>query len=164
MPKPLNLEFHNWRLWLAITCLIIAGTLIPYKFSVTLTPSLKHRIYWLTRNPDKVVRGDYILFHHKELAAKVGMKKSEEMLKVIGCNEGDQLTVDEEKKFYCNGEYLVRAKDISLKGEPLQHFVFNGQIPKGVMFVMGQHKDSYDSRYFGFVEKNRILAKTYPIF
>ena len=164
MPKPLNLEFHNWRLWLAITCLIIAGTLIPYKFSVTLTPSLKHRIYWLTRNPDKVVRGDYILFHHKELAAKVGMKKSEEMLKVIGCNEGDQLTVDEEKKFYCNGEYLVRAKDISLKGEPLQHFVFNGQIPKGVMFVMGQHKDSYDSRYFGFVEKNRILAKAYPIF
>lgn len=149
---------------MAITCLLVAGTLLPYKFSVTLTPSLKHRIYWLTRNPDKVVRGDYVLFHHKELAAKVGMKKSEEMLKVIGCNEGDQLTVDAEKKFYCNGEYLVRAKDISLKGEPLQHFVFNGQIPKGVMFVMGQHKDSYDSRYFGFVDKNRILAKAYPIF
>ena len=164
MPKQLNLDFHNWRLWLAITCLIVAGTLLPYKFSVTLTPSLKHRIYWLTRNPDKVVRGDYVLFHHKELAAKVGMKKSEEMLKVIGCNEGDQLTVDAEKKFYCNGEYLVRAKDISLKGEPLQHFVFNGQIPKGVMFVMGQHKDSFDSRYFGFVDKNRILAKAYPIF
>ncbi|BCS51805.1 hypothetical protein GSbR_36080 [Geobacter sp. SVR] len=149
---------------MAITCLLVAGTLIPYKFSVTLTPSLKHRIYWLTRNPDKVVRGDYVLFHHKELAAKVGMKKSEEMLKVIGCNEGDQLTVDAEKKFYCNGEYMVRAKDISLKGEPLQHFVFNGQIPKGVMFVMGQHKDSYDSRYFGFVDKNRILAKAYPIY
>ncbi|WP_173201746.1 S26 family signal peptidase [Geobacter sp. SVR] len=164
MPKPLNLDFHNWRLWMAITCLLVAGTLIPYKFSVTLTPSLKHRIYWLTRNPDKVVRGDYVLFHHKELAAKVGMKKSEEMLKVIGCNEGDQLTVDAEKKFYCNGEYMVRAKDISLKGEPLQHFVFNGQIPKGVMFVMGQHKDSYDSRYFGFVDKNRILAKAYPIY
>jgi len=164
MPKPLNLDFHNWRLWLAITCLLVAGTLLPYKFSVTLTPSLKHRIYWLTRNPDKVVRGDYVLFHHKELATKVGMKKSEEMLKIIGCNEGDQLTIDEEKKFYCNGEYLVRAKDFSLKGEPLQHFVFNGQIPKGVMFVMGQHKDSYDSRYFGFVDKSRILAKAYPIF
>jgi len=164
MPKPLNLDFHNWRLWMAITCLLVAGTLLPYKFSVTLTPSLKHRIYWLTRNPEKVVRGDYVLFHHKELAAKVGMKKSEEMLKVLGCNEGDQLTVDAEKKFYCNGEYMIRAKDISLKGEPLQHFVFNGQIPKGVMFVLGQHKDSYDSRYFGFVDKNRILAKAYPIF
>jgi len=164
MPKPLNLEFSNWRLWLAITVLLVAGTLIPYKISVTLTPSLKHRVYWLIRNPDKVVRGDYVLFRHKELSARMGMKKSEDVMKILGCNEGDLLTVDAEKKFYCNGEYLVRAKDISLKGEPLQHFVFNGTIPKGVMFVMGQHKDSFDSRYFGFVDKSRILAKAYPIF
>ena len=164
MPKPLNLEFSNWRLWLAITVLLVAGTLIPYKISVTLTPSLKHRVYWLIRNPDKVVRGDYVLFRHKELSARMGMKKSEDVMKILGCNERDLLTVDAEKKFYCNGEYLVRAKDISLKGEPLQHFVFNGTIPKGVMFVMGQHKDSFDSRYFGFVDKSRILAKAYPIF
>ena len=164
MPKQLNLDFHNWRFWLAITVLLIAGTLLPYKFSVTLTPSLKHRIYWLTRNPDKVVRGDYVLFRHKELSDRMGTKKSEDVMKILGCNEGELFTVDAEKKYYCNGEYLVRAKDISLKGEPLQHFVFNGTIPKGAMFVMGQHKDSYDSRYFGFVDKSRILAKAYPIF
>ena len=63
MPKPLNLEFRNWRLWLAITSLLVAGTLLPYKISVTLTPSLKHRVYWLIRNPDQVERGDYVLFH-----------------------------------------------------------------------------------------------------
>lgn len=164
MPKPLNLDFRNWRFWLAITALLAAGTLLPGKISVTLTPSLKHRLYWLTRNPDKVMRGDYVLFRHKELTDRIGMKMSEDVMKILGCNEGDLLTVDVEKKFYCNGEYLVRAKDISLKGEPLQHFVFNGQIPKGFMFVMGQHKDSYDSRYFGFVDKSRILAKAYPIF
>lgn len=164
MPKPLNLDFRNWRLWLAITCLLVAGTLLPYKISVTLTPSLKHRVYWLTRNPDHVGRGEYVLFHDKELAAKIGMKKSEDMMKLVGCNEGEMLTVDAEKKFYCNGEYLVRAKDFSLKGEPLQHFTFNGTVPKGAMFVMGEHKDSYDSRYFGFVDKSRILARAYPIF
>jgi len=49
----------------------------------------------------------------------MGMKKSEDVVKILGCNEGDLLTVDSEKKFYCNGEYLFRAKDISLKGEPL---------------------------------------------
>ena len=164
MPKPLNLEFRNWRLWLAITSLLVAGTLLPYKISVTLTPSLKHRVYWLVRNPDRVERGDYVLFHHKELVMKVGMKKSEEMLKVVGCDEGDLLTVDCQKRFYCNGEYLVQAKEFSLKGEPLRHFVFNGPVPNGFMFVMGQHKDSYDSRYFGLVEKSRIRAKAYPIF
>ncbi len=164
MPKPLNLEFRNWRLWLAITCLLVAGTLLPYKVSVTLTPSLKHRVYWLTRNPDRVGRGEYVLFNDKELAYRIGMNKSEDMMKLVGCNEGDQLTVDAEKKFYCNGEYLVRAKDFSLKGAPLQHFAYNGIVPKGTMFVMGEHKDSYDSRYFGFVDKSRILAKAYPIF
>ena len=163
MPKPLNLEFSNWRLWLAITSLLVAGTLIPYKFSVTLTPSLKHRVYWLVRGPDRVGKGDYVLFKHQELSASMGMKKSENVMKILGCNEGDLLTVDAEKKFYCNGEYLVRAKDFSLKGEPLQHFAFNGPVPKGFMFVMGQHKDSYDSRYFGFVEKSRIIAKAFPI-
>ncbi|MBI5655532.1 MAG: S26 family signal peptidase [Geobacter sp.] len=164
MPKPLNLEFRNWRLWLAITVLLVAGTLLPYKISVTLTPSLTHRVYWLIRYPDKVVRGDYVLFRHKELSARMGIKKSDDVMKIIGCNEGDLLTVDVEKKFFCNGEYLVRAKDFSLKGEPLQHFTFNGPVPKGFMFVMGQHKDSYDSRYFGFVDKSRILAKADPIF
>lgn len=149
---------------MAITCLLIAGTLIPYKFSVTLTPSLKHRVYWLTRNPDRVEKGDYVLFRHRELSTRMGIKKSEDVMKILGCNERELLTVDADKKFFCNGEYLVRAKDFSLKGEPLQHFVFNGPVPKGFMFVMGQHKDSFDSRYFGFVEKTRILAKAYPIF
>jgi signal peptidase I/conjugal transfer pilin signal peptidase TrbI len=149
---------------MAITCLLIAGTLIPYKFSVTLTPSLKHRVYWLTRNPDRVEKGDYVLFRHRELSTRMGIKNSEDVMKILGCNEGELLTVDADKKFFCNGEYLVRAKDFSLKGEPLQHFVFNGPVPKGFMFVMGQHKDSFDSRYFGFVEKTRILAKAYPIF
>lgn len=164
MQKPLNLDFRNWQIWLAILCLLVAGTLLPYKFSVTMTPSLKHRVYWLIRHPDYVGKGEYVLFRHKELADRLGMQKLEEMMKLIGCDEGDQLIVDAEKKFYCNGEYLVRAKDFSLKGESLQHFVFNGRVPKGAMFVMGEHKDSYDSRYFGFVDKSRILAKAYPIF
>jgi signal peptidase I/conjugal transfer pilin signal peptidase TrbI len=91
------------------------------------------------------------------------MKRSEDVMKILGCNEGDLLAVDAEKRFYCNGEYLVRAKDYSLKGEPLRHFVYRGTVPKGFMFVMGEHKDSYDSRYFGLVDKSRILAKAYPI-
>lgn len=164
MPKPLDLDFRNWRLWLSITCLLVAGTLLPYKISVTLTPSLKHRVYWLVRSPDRVGKGDYVLFKDRELTTRMGMKQSEVVMKILGCNEGDLLTVDAEKRFFCNGDYLVRAKDVSLKGETLKHFSFTGAVPKGFMFVMGEHKDSYDSRYFGFVDKSRIMAKAYPIF
>ena len=46
----------------------------------------------------------------------------------------------------------------------MQYFAFNGKIPSDFMFVMGEHKDSYDSRYFGLKEKSRVRAKLYPIF
>jgi signal peptidase I/conjugal transfer pilin signal peptidase TrbI len=72
--------------------------------------------------------------------------------------------VDAGKRFFCNGEFLGVAKDYSRKGEKMQFFAFNGKIPRGFMFVMGEHKDSYDSRYFGLKEKSRIRAKLYPIY
>ncbi len=128
MPKPLNLEFGNWRLWLALAALLVAGTLLPSRISVTLTPSLKHRLYWLVNSPERVGRGDYVLFQGRDLTSRMGVSKTEEMLKIVGCNEGDILAVTGEKKFFCNGEYLVRAKDLSLKGVPLRYFVFNGTI------------------------------------
>ena len=145
--------------------LLAVGTALPYKISVTITPSLTKRVFWINHNPDHVGHGDYVLFAYRnETIANVLGKRSEDMMKIIGCDEGETLTVDENKSFYCNGEYLVKAKDRSLKGVPLPQFVYNGAIPAGFMFVMGQHRDSYDSRYFGLLEKSRVRAKAYPIF
>lgn len=164
MQKPSPPDFRDWRLWLAITALLAAGTFLPGKLSVTLTPSLEHRVFWLDRSPERVSKGDYVLFRHRELPAGMGVKAPEDVLKIVGCDEGDVLTVDSDRLFFCNGDYLARAKEVSLKGEPLRHFVFNGTIPRGYVFVMGQHRDSYDSRYFGFIEKKSIRARAYPIF
>jgi signal peptidase I/conjugal transfer pilin signal peptidase TrbI len=164
MQKPSPPDFRDWRLWLAITALLAAGTFLPGKLSVTLTPSLDHRVFWLDRSPERVSKGDYVLFRHRELPAGMGVKTPEDVLKIVGCDEGDVLSVDSDRLFFCNGDYLVRAKEVSLKGEPLRHFVFNGTIPRGYVFVMGQHRDSYDSRYFGFIEKKSIRARAYPIF
>lgn len=147
--------------------LTLIGVAIPYKISVTMTPSLKHRVYWVSHNPDKVVNGDYVLFHFADIAAQYRLDDKREMMKIIGCNEGEILSVNADKEYFCNGKYLqVKAKDISLKGEPLKHFVplADMKVPAGYMFVMGQHKDSLDSRYFGYISKDRIKAKAYPLF
>ena len=164
-----SLEAHrllkSWRFWLLVLCLAAIGTALPYKISVTITPSLNKRMYWINHNPAHVGHGDYVLFRFRnEKITSIMANKNQDMMKIIGCDEGELLTVDANKHFYCNGEYLVKAKDLSLKGEPLQHFIFNGKIPEGFMFVMGQHKDSYDSRYFGLLEKTRTIAKAYPLF
>ncbi|MCR4286833.1 MAG: S26 family signal peptidase, partial [Deltaproteobacteria bacterium] len=32
-----------------------------------------------------------------------------------------------------------------------------------LLFVTGEHKDSYDSRYFGFIRRDQVMAKAYPV-
>jgi len=160
-----NKLFKSSRFWILMVSLLAVGTALPYKISVTITPSLTKRVFWINHNPDHVGHGDYVLFTYRnETIANILGKKSEDMMKIIGCDEGETLTSDENKNFYCNGEYLVKAKDRSLKGVPLRQFVYKGEIPAGFMFVMGHHRDSYDSRYFGLLEKSRVIAKAYPIF
>ena len=159
-----QLRNNNWRLFLIILAVVVAGTVIPRRIGITLTPSLSHRIFWVSRGPQCIGRGDYVFFEDAELARKVGKPEHPNIFKIIRCDEGDTLTVDAEKRFFCNGEFLGVAKDYSLKGEEMQYFAFNGKIPKGFMFVMGEHKDSCDSRYFGFKEKSRVRAKLYPIY
>jgi type IV secretory pathway protease TraF len=55
------------------------------------------------------------------------------------------------------------AKVITLKGATLPMFVFNGKVPDGMLFVSGQHKDSFDSRYWGFLEQRRVEAIATPL-
>ena len=157
-------RINKWRLFLMILVAVVAGTVIPRKIGITLTPSLDHRIFWVNRNPERVGRGDCVFFMDPELARKVGKPDVPNFFKIIRCDEGDIMAVDAEKRFFCNGAFMGTAKDYSRKGEKMQYFEFNGEIPRGFMSVMGEHRDSYDSRYFGFVDKSRVRAKLYPIF
>ena len=159
-----QLRNNNWRLFFVILAVSVAGTVIPRNIGITLTPSLANRVFWVSRNPHRVGKGDYVFFEDAELARQVGKPEHPNIFKIIRCDEGDTLTVDAGKRFFCNGEFLGVAKDYSVKGQKMQYFEFNGKIPRGFMFVMGEHKDSYDSRYFGLKEKSRVRAKLYPIY
>ena len=148
---------NNRPLCIAIIAVVVTGTIIPRHLGIILTPSLDHRVFWVSRKPQHVGRGDYVWFVDQELARKVGKPEVPNVFKIIRCDEGDILAVDAAKCFFCNGEYVGMAK------ETMPHFTFDGKIPPGFMFVMGEHKDSYDSRYFGLVEKSRVIARLYPL-
>jgi len=149
-----------------IVLLSIAG-LLPAHISVTLTQSLKHRVFFVIFNPDwnSIKKGDYIMFHmNKEIVRQfINKQDTDRTLKIVGCMGGSYLTVVN-KDYYCDNEYLGKAKDVSLAGKPVNNYVFNGTIPRGNLFVIGQHKDSFDSRYFGFIHSGDVVAKAFPIF
>jgi type IV secretory pathway protease TraF len=134
---------------------------LPRYFCVALPPSLFHKLFWVDKDMSRIGRGDYVLFSHNDMATR---GKTMQMVKLVGCGEGDMLTVDNIKRYYCNGEYLGRAKDKGLNGTPLRNFAWNGPVPKGMILPMGQHKDSYDGRYYGFIAKNEVKSKAHPVF
>ncbi|MGK7345017.1 MAG: signal peptidase I [Candidatus Nitrospinota bacterium M3_3B_026] len=148
-----------WRTGLVIAIALAAGAAIPARIGVTVTPSLYHRIYYVRPRGETEIpaKGDYVTF------AKPVNGKRELVTKRVACAPGDELRA-EGRKYYCSGKYLGEAKKFSLSGAPLENFVFNGKVPEGRLFVKGDHRDSWDSRYFGFVEVDDVEAIQYPIF
>ncbi|WP_429886026.1 S26 family signal peptidase [Geoalkalibacter halelectricus] len=150
----------------------LAAAQLPRHFALTLTDSVTPRLFFLDE-AHKAGPGDYVLFRIAEeriRAAAVGgileqVRNGGEVrvIKRIGCVEGQRLVVVE-REYFCEGVWLGRAKEVSRKGEPLTAFVFNGKIPAGEVFVVGDHPDSFDSRYFGLVGRAAFLARARPLF
>ncbi len=95
------------------------------------------------------------------MSSKDRFYPNEVLVKKVVCMEGDHLVV-KDREYYCNGKYLCTAKKFSRRGERLENFKFNGKIPQGMLFLMGPHKDSYDSRYYGFIPIDKV-SKVLPL-
>ncbi len=108
-------------------------------------------------------RGDVIVFKYPEDPTRDFIKR------VIGV--GGDTVESRNKVIYVNGRKLVEPYvqhvDSSIKPggtDPRDNF---GPItvPKGDVFVMGDNRDeSYDSRYWGFVDDNQIVGKAIIIY
>lgn len=145
----------------SIVC-ISFGSWIPRQLTVNPTSSLRQTLFVLNRHvsPESIVTGDIVRFPFNDAVTKGPVH----LLKRVGCNQGQLLTVTDQKEYFCDGKWLGKAKDRSRLGSPIQNFKFNGLVPRGKFFALADHKDSYDSRYFGFVELSHVVAKAYPIF
>ncbi len=151
------------RLLLFVGALVTAGMLIPSRFAVTLTPSTDHRIFFLKQGPpqEELRRGAYVMFDIRSQYIDGGA--AHRAIKKIACAGGEDLSTRGDT-CYCDGREVAVAKTRSLTGEKLPRFFYSGKIPEDRIFVVGQHRDSYDSRYFGFIKKEDVKALAYPLF
>lgn len=167
-------KWTKFKIFILITLILIAGTAIPNYFAVTTTASLNKRIYFIKKSKqvEKLKTGDYVMFsllkskQENDLPAKL-VRMIEDggedlQIKRIGCSAGEEIK-NIGNEYYCKNELIARAKDYSLDGERLKKFEFSGKIPEGDMFLVGDHVDSYDSRYFGFIKTKDIIATVYPL-
>ena len=142
---------------------------LVHHLSISPTDSVGYHLFYISKNPApaSIKQWNYVLFPMPKIKVKEVQKelkhfKTRILVKQAACMSGDRLSV-KDRKFYCNGMYLCTAKVKALNGEPLESFYFNGYIPKGYFFAFGHNKNSFDSRYYGLINLNSIIAKAYPI-
>lgn len=86
-------------------------------------------------------------------------KKVLYLIKKVACFPGDYLLAGG-GKFYCNGKLMGVAHPRS----PSPPFSYDGVIPEGKYFILGEHPYSFDSRYIGLIDRGRVTGVLIPLF
>jgi signal peptidase I len=143
-----------------IPTLLIGDHILVNKFIYGTEIPFSDRRVLVFKKPE---REDIIVFKYPENPKKDFIKR------VIGI-EGDVIE-EKNKTVYVNGKAIlepyVQHSDSSIRAggnDPRDNF---GPliVPKGSVFVMGDNRDqSYDSRYWGFVDLNAIMGKALIIY
>jgi conjugal transfer pilin signal peptidase TrbI len=89
-----------------------------------------------------------VLFEHLDTYLPEG---ETHLVKRLGCVEGQYLS-RLNLQFYCDGKEIAIAHVQDSTGKSLPIFHFTGVIPAGKAFAVGDTDNSYDSRYWGFIE------------
>ncbi len=160
----------NKNIIIAVFIMVISFIFVDFLFnhlSYSATDSVGYHWFYIRKHFRKINKWDYVLFpapiiNIKEIKKEFKTFKTRTLVKQVACVPGDRLT-EKHRMFYCNGLYLGTAKIRALDGEKINHFKFNGIIPKGYFFAFGNDVNSYDSRYYGLVLFKSIIAKAYPI-
>ncbi|MEM7828247.1 MAG: S26 family signal peptidase [Candidatus Aenigmatarchaeota archaeon] len=144
---------------------------LPVKVVIARDVSLPEKVYIWDSRSTKFKKGDYVEFNPPLSFYTMGKV----LIKRIVCMPGEELIVKkhiaknvtpEEQEYnyeyYCNGEFLGYSLKNDTMGFSLHSYTKSGKLHG--YFVMGTHRRSYDSRYFGPVEDSRIVARVYPVF
>jgi len=140
--------------------LLIGDHILVNKFLFGTKIPFVDKKYLIIREP---VRGDIIVFKYPEDETKDFIKR------VIG-TPGDVVEISN-KKVYVNGKPLVEPYTVYADGDVLAKSLqardnFGPvKVPPDEYFMMGDNRDrSHDSRFWGFVDKNKIIGKALVIY
>jgi signal peptidase I len=140
--------------------LVVGDHILVNKFIYGLKLPFSEKKVLISREPG---RGDIAVFKYPE-------DPKRDFIKRIIAVGGDVIEA-RDKVVYVNGvplkETFTRHSDRDIKPRELDPRDNFGPIsvPEGKYFVMGDNRDySYDSRYWGFVEKNAIKGKALVIY
>ncbi len=134
-------------------------------FVLNLTASVPVGVYW--RSQDAPRNGDFVVVSlpslYRDLADRRGyIPRDRHLIKIIAAGAGE-LICRVGTRVWIAGHKSVWAKDSDAAGRRLPAWHGCRVLKASEVFVLGSHPDSFDSRYFGPIDRHLIAARVYPI-
>ncbi len=145
----------------------VAYTRTIGRISINTDTCIKGKLFYVEyiKGLHKLKDNDYVTFLFK--GNKI-FHKNTRFIKFVGCMQGEQI-ITRGLKYYCinkQGKHYLGKACTKTKVTPKcpEHIVFNQVVPKNKLFAIGTAANSYDSRYWGFVDSKSITGRAYKIF
>ena len=122
---------------------------------------LPWRVFVIDKQDKRIARGGIYAFKAQSMAPffPVGTQ----IIKVIEGVPGDRVSVTKDD-VRINGTKVGEGLALSVKlKKPETRYIREEIIPGEKYWFMGKTADSFDSRYWGYVDQRDILGKAYPI-
>lgn len=147
---------HAFGLFIAVSLTTIF--ISRFQFAVNLSESLAGSVFLIDKKEKSVEVGKLIAFSSENAAP---IPDGITLIKRVAGVAGDRVTV-KNRFVLINDKPIAFAKPTSRTGEPLQP-VNSCAIPEGFFFVVGDHPDSFDSRYArpGLIHSSTVRGRAY---
>lgn len=124
-------------------------------------------VYYLS-NIKTLKKGDIVLLKTPSNAKilydrKYLEKRVKYLIKNVAGESGDLIKI-KNSKLYLNEIFLGNIAKKDKLGRSLKSDLKNKIIPQNKILLLGNTDDSYDSRYFGLIDKSRLLKKAKLIY
>jgi conjugal transfer pilin signal peptidase TrbI len=165
MSKRLPLHLFLLKAVPLTAVLSIGAYYLADRYSVGVDPQkntcLPWRVFIVDKHDKSVNRGE--IFAFRSTSMDPFFKDGTQVIKVVEGVPGDRVTVTKSKVTVNGnqvGEGLLLSKKIRKQES---RFVRDEFVPDNSFWFMGRTKDSFDSRYWGYVPKDQIVGKAYPL-
>jgi conjugal transfer pilin signal peptidase TrbI len=154
-------------LWLSVIVLyFVVQSYMKDRFELIRTgpensECLPYNLFIVDTYDKNISTGNYFTFKIKGLEPK--FKDGSLFTKLAAATEGEQIEVKKDRVRAANGFY--GPLDLLDKlGKEASDYERTDIVPEGKIFALGTRPNSYDSRYWGYVDVEQIYGRTYAIY
>ncbi len=91
--------------------------------------------------------------------------KGRRMVKILVGMPHDTVEIDQAQQIKVNGTVIRKGLYLAHQlGHPASHFYGKTVLKEGQYWFIGKSFHSFDSRYWGAVQNDQIIGRTYPLF